>query len=156
QCSSNSFTIHVANFTAGTVVAQLQAPTGDIVLNTTYDVAAEAIVAVRPPGLPGGTYHLNLYLNGVLAAASNVSICSASGGGGGGTGSVTPGGRTPGFWSNKNGQALITSADLQGLRDLCLRTASGADFNVGSKAAVHTWLLAASGRNMASMLSAQL
>jgi hypothetical protein len=156
HCSDTSFTIQVANFPAGNVVAQLL-PTagGEIILNTTYNVSAQTIVAVRPANLAAGTYHLNLYLNGTWVADANVTICSATGGGGGTTGG-TPGGRTLGFWSNKNGQALITSADLDGLRSLCLRTTSGTDFTVSSKAALRTWLLGASGRNMASMLSAQL
>jgi hypothetical protein len=157
QCNSNSFVIQVTNFPAGSVVAQLLLmPSGEIILNSDFDVSSQTIVAVRPPNLPAGTYHLNLYLNGVWVAQAEIDICSATGGGGGGGEGVTPGGRTLGFWSNKNGQALITSADLQGLRNLCLRTTGGADFSVSSKTALRTWLLGANGRNMASMLSAQL
>jgi len=70
--------------------------------------------------------------------------------------SGTPGGRTKGFWSNNNGQALITSADLQGLRDLCLKNAVGADFDATTKANFRTWLASANANNMAYMLSAQL
>jgi hypothetical protein len=156
QCSASSFTIKIANFPAGTVVAQLLPMTGgEIILNSTYDVSAQTIVAVRPTNLSAGTYHLNLYLNGTWVADANITICSETGGGGAGTGG-TPGGRTLGFWSNKNGQALISASDLQGLRDLCLRTTSGADFSVSSKSSLRTWILGATGRNMASMLSAQL
>ncbi len=67
------------------------------------------------------------------------------------------GGLTLGFWSNKNGQALITSTDLQHLRDdFCLRNADGTDFNPTTNAQVKSFLLGASATNMANMLSAQL
>ena len=67
------------------------------------------------------------------------------------------GGLTLGFWSNKNGQALITSTDLQHLRDdFCLRNADGTEFNPTTAAQVKSFLLAATATNMANMLSAQL
>jgi len=67
------------------------------------------------------------------------------------------GGLTLGFWSNKNGQALINSADLQHLRDdFCLRNADGSEFNPTTNAEVKSFLLGASATNMANMLSAQL
>jgi len=67
------------------------------------------------------------------------------------------GGLTLGFWSNKNGQKLETSADLKFLSDnLCLRDAKGNDFNPGSTGDLAKWLLNATATNMANMLSAQL
>src|SRR5215213_1528169 len=67
------------------------------------------------------------------------------------------GGLTLGFWSNKNGQALITSTDLQHLRDdFCLRNADGSEFNPTTAAQVKSFLLGANATNMANMLSAQL
>jgi hypothetical protein len=73
------------------------------------------------------------------------------------------GGHTLGFWSNKNGQALmadVPSADpeLALLAGLNLRNGSGADYNpvAGSYAQFRTWLLNATATNMAYMLSAQL
>ena len=67
------------------------------------------------------------------------------------------GGLTLGFWSNKNGQALITSTDLQHLRDdFCLRNADGTEFNPTTAAQVKSFLLSATATNMANMLSAQL
>lgn len=67
------------------------------------------------------------------------------------------GGLTLGFWSNKNGQALITSTDLQHLRDdFCLRNADGSEFNPTTAAQVKAFLLGANATNMANMLSAQL
>jgi len=67
------------------------------------------------------------------------------------------GGLTLGFWSNKNGQALITSTDLQHLRDdFCLRNADGSQFNPTTNAQVKSFLLGATATNMANMLSAQL
>jgi len=66
------------------------------------------------------------------------------------------GGKTLGFWSNKNGQALIGSNDLTMLRGLNLVNASGSSFDPTSKSTVKTWLLSANATNMAYMLSAQL
>jgi hypothetical protein len=69
---------------------------------------------------------------------------------------VPSGGLTLGFWSNKNGQALITSADLTALSALCLRNGTGADFDPSSNTALKNWLLSANATNMSYMLSAQL
>lgn len=67
------------------------------------------------------------------------------------------GGLTLGFWSNKNGQALITATDLQHLRDdYCLRNADGSEFNPTTNAQVRSFLLGANATNMSNMLSAQL
>jgi hypothetical protein len=67
------------------------------------------------------------------------------------------GGLTLGFWSNKNGQALITATDLQHLRDdFCLRNADGSEFNPLTNASVRSFLLGANATNMSNMLSAQL
>jgi hypothetical protein len=66
------------------------------------------------------------------------------------------GGLTLGFWSNKNGQALIGSDDLTQLRDLNLRGPSGADFDPTNYAAFRTWLLNGNAVDMAYMLSVQL
>jgi len=69
---------------------------------------------------------------------------------------VPSGGLTLGFWSNKNGQALITAADLLALRNLCLRNGDGSNFDPTTNAQVKSFLLGANATNMANMLSAQL
>jgi hypothetical protein len=71
------------------------------------------------------------------------------------------GGKTLGFWSNKNGQATMNDGgtmapELAMLTGLNLRKANGADFNPATYAAFKTWLLSATATNMAYMLSAQL
>jgi len=66
------------------------------------------------------------------------------------------GGHTLGFWSNKNGQALVGPTDLAMLVALNLRNADGTNFDPANNAAFRTWLLSASATNMAYMLSAQL
>ena len=66
------------------------------------------------------------------------------------------GGKTLGFWSNKNGQALINGTDLAMLTALNLRNAAGANFDPGTYAAFRTWILNATATNMAYMTSAQL
>jgi hypothetical protein len=80
------------------------------------------------------------------------------------------GGLTLGFWSNKNGQALVTSntgnvsvcgaplpaSDLAWLVGLNLRDGAGNSFDPATYAAFRTWILSATATNMAYMLSAQL
>jgi hypothetical protein len=71
------------------------------------------------------------------------------------------GGHTLGFWSNKNGQATMNDGgtlapELALLSGLNLRTATGGDFNPTTYTQFRTWLLGATGTNMAYMLSAQL
>jgi type II secretory pathway component PulJ len=65
-------------------------------------------------------------------------------------------GLTLGFWSNRNGQALVGSSDLAMLVALNLRNANGTNFDPGNYAALKNWLLNATATNMAYMLSAQL
>jgi len=66
------------------------------------------------------------------------------------------GGLTLGFWSNKNGQALVGADDLAMLVALNLRNANSSNFDPANNAALRTWLLNATATNMAYMLSAQL
>jgi hypothetical protein len=66
------------------------------------------------------------------------------------------GGLTLGFWSNRNGQALIGSTDLAMLDSLNLVSATGSAFNPTTAGQVKTWLLNATATNMAYMLSVQL
>ena len=66
------------------------------------------------------------------------------------------GGMTLGYWSNKNGQRLIGSAQLALLDSLNLVNANGTAFDPTTKEQVKTWLLKATATNMAYMLSAQL
>ncbi|MFM7321360.1 MAG: hypothetical protein ACKO5K_07540, partial [Armatimonadota bacterium] len=66
------------------------------------------------------------------------------------------GGRTLGFWSNKNGQALVGSDDLAMLRSMNLVNGNGTAFDPLTKDQLRTFLLGATSTNMANMLSAQL
>jgi hypothetical protein len=68
------------------------------------------------------------------------------------------GGHTLGFWSNKNGQALIKSGvgDLAMLSALNLRDGKGNNFDPLTITQFRSWLLSATATNMAYMLSAQL
>jgi hypothetical protein len=71
------------------------------------------------------------------------------------------GGLTLGFWSNKNGQNLETSADFTFLNTLNIVQANGSlqrftGSLTNQKTKLNTWLLNASATNMANMLSAQL
>jgi hypothetical protein len=84
--------------------------------------------------------------NGDTGNVSFGNVCTVSG----------HGGLTLGFWSNKNGQALINANDLQALRDLSLANANGSAFDPTTAAQVKSFLLSATATNMANMLSAQL
>jgi len=71
------------------------------------------------------------------------------------------GGKTLGFWSNKNGQAVMNDGGIVGpelalLSGLNLRNANGSNFDPANYAAFKNWLLSATATNMAYMLSAQL
>ncbi len=69
------------------------------------------------------------------------------------------GGRTPGFWQNKNGQKLIGPDDLQLLVGLNLVNEDGTPFDPSgptAKEQVKAWILADAGSNMAYKLSSQL
>jgi hypothetical protein len=66
------------------------------------------------------------------------------------------GGHTLGFWSNKNGQALIDGDDLAALRALHLYTWPYANFDPTTKQQVRSWLLNGTATNMAIMLSVQM
>ena len=68
------------------------------------------------------------------------------------------GGLTLGFWSNKNGKAVMGTDPnvLAFLSGLNLRDGAGADFDPASYAAFRTWLLNGNAVNMAYMLSVQM
>ncbi len=70
------------------------------------------------------------------------------------------GGKTLGFWSNKNGenrmkQTLGMTAALAGLSAQNLRKANGDDFDPTSYSKFRSWLLEGNATNMAYMLSVQ-
>ncbi len=71
------------------------------------------------------------------------------------------GGYTLGFWSNKNGQAILKSNDnfadaFVFLGALNLKSPDGSDFNPSSYPQFRSWLLSGNAVNMAYMLSVQL
>jgi hypothetical protein len=71
------------------------------------------------------------------------------------------GGKTLGFWSNKNGQAKLNddggmNSEFAMLSGYCLRNALGGDFDPTTYTQFRSWLLGANATNMAYMLSAQL
>lgn len=65
-------------------------------------------------------------------------------------------GKTLGYWSNKNGEARISEADLSMLRSYNLRNADGSHFDPTTYAQLRTWLLNGTATNMAYMLSVQM
>jgi hypothetical protein len=71
----------------------------------------------------------------------------------------TCGGGTPGFWSNKNGLALITQADIDYLNSLGLVDASGnlaGPFTFDNKKAFSNWIKARNAKDMRYQLSGHL
>ncbi|MBI2782746.1 MAG: hypothetical protein HYX64_01490 [Gammaproteobacteria bacterium] len=74
---------------------------------------------------------------------------------------VPSGGKTLGFWSNKNGFNRMNDGggvdpELLLLTAYNLRNAAGGDFDPSTYTAFRTWILNATATNMAYMLSAQL
>lgn len=66
------------------------------------------------------------------------------------------GGHTPGFWQNKNGQALITEDDIDMLNECCLRNDDGTDADFEDKSEFKQWIKQRRATNMAYQLSGQL
>lgn len=66
------------------------------------------------------------------------------------------GGKTLGFWSNKNGQKLVGADDLLMLRNLNLVKNDGSQFDPTTYTQLRTWLLSGTATNMSYMLSVQL
>jgi hypothetical protein len=132
---------------------------GITVPNGTSVVACEAIP-------PSSTYFQTGPQNGATAANANAgstkcwttqsSTADASGLDFGNVCLGAGGGLTLGFWSNKNGQALVTAPDLTFLSALNLRNANGSDFDPANYTGFKNWILGATATNMAYMLSAQL
>lgn len=66
------------------------------------------------------------------------------------------GAKTGVFWAGRDGQAVVTSADLTFLSSLYLRNANGIDYNPATAKALGSWLGKATTTNMAYALSAPL
>jgi hypothetical protein len=79
--------------------------------------------------------NLSGIVNGNNDSADFLNVCS-----------LTPGGRTLGFWSNRNGLALVIAADFTRLTGYNLRNANGSpkDFTASlssNKTALNSWLI---------------
>ncbi|MEE9369550.1 MAG: hypothetical protein V3V05_11920 [Pontiella sp.] len=66
------------------------------------------------------------------------------------------GGHTPGFWQNKNGQALISSDDIALLNECCLADDDGYIGDFTNKGKFKTWIKKRRAKNMAYQLSGHL
>jgi hypothetical protein len=99
--------------------------------------------------IPGATADANRCWTGVanqdVSGLDFGNVCVGAGGG-----------KTLGFWSNKNGQALIGGDDLAMLVAKNLRNGDGSNFDPASAAEVKAWLLNGTAVNMAYMLSVQM
>jgi len=91
------------------------------------------------------TYSVSLEAGDTATGLNFGNLCVGAGGG-----------RTIGFWGNKNGQALIGADDLALLSGLNLVNRNGSAFDPTTASQVRSWLRSATGVNMAYMLSAQL
>lgn len=137
---STSFTVTTAS--NGVAAFAMPAPYG---LGSTLKVCETAAAPWMPvsPGLCAPAITVTSDVLGVLSFG-NVKLGAG-------------GGRTIGYWSNKNGQAEMTAASFTLLNALNLRNANGTHFNPGtSYTSYRNWLLNATSTNMAYMLSAQL
>lgn len=91
------------------------------------------------------TYSVTLDSGETATGLSFGNLCVGSGGA-----------RSKGFWTNKNGQALIDEDDLAMLRGLNLVKEDGTPFDPTTRQQLKAWLQDAQSVNMAYMLSAQL
>jgi hypothetical protein len=96
------------------------------------------------------TYTVTVVDNGQTTGLNFGNVCVGAGGG-----------LTIGFWSNRNGRAVMNDGgtlepELALLRALNLRTANGGNFDPTTYTQFRNWLLNATATNMAYMLSAQL
>lgn len=123
-------------------------PTNDTVWFQTGNTVDQSAAT---PGLVSVTLHPNMTYTITVEDDATVTgiffgnVCVGAGGG-----------HTLGFWSNKNGQRRITSSDVAALASLNLRNFAGQHFNPTSKAEIRPWLLNATAKNMAYMLSVQM
>jgi hypothetical protein len=104
------------------------------------------------------TGHGNHVVTSISKPSNTLPATGTDCGGGGGPGQCTQltGALTLGYYSNKNGQATITSSDLAALSALNLRDAKGNNFDPASKTQLKSWLLNGTATNMSYMLSVQL
>jgi hypothetical protein len=123
-----------------------------------YIVNQDGTVYTISEFAPGGWFPIGVWQN--TTATSGTATANAANVAGPNFGNVclgAGGGLTLGFWSNKNGQALIGPTDLSFLSSqLNLRNANGSNFDPTSGTQLRSWLLNATATNMAYMLSAQL
>lgn len=134
-----------ANSTYAVSETQAKSPwmqTGNSV-NQAEDQGAEAVQNTTVL-LNDMTYQVSVK-GGVTTGLNFGNVCLGAGGG-----------KTLGFWSNKNGQAKVGEDDLAMLRALNLRNADGTAFDPTSYTAFRKWILNATATNMAFMLSAQM
>jgi hypothetical protein len=111
------------------------------------------VVEVMPSGMwvrtaPGsGYYEITVELGQTYTGIDFGNVCLKQG----------TGGKTIGFWSNKNGQALITPTDISALNALNLYKPSGWTYPpFTDKTQIANYLLSANAKDMRWMLSAQL
>lgn len=135
-----------------TVTEQL-AGNGWVQTGNTVDQTSSTLntVFLGPTGtLPKFAYSVVAVFNGSTSYLNFGNVCSP-----------TPGGHTLGFWSNKNGQALITANDLSALSAFNLIQPKSSSpyyqaFDPTTKAALATWLLSGTATNMSYMLGVQM
>ena len=131
---------------------------GDYIFTVTK-AGTYRVVEVMPSGMwvqtapESGYYEIEVELGQIYAGNDFGNVCLLPG----------YGGKTLGFWSNKNGQALITSDDVTELNGLNLYTPSGwayppfdTTYLSTAKTQIKNYLLSATAVDMRWMLSAHL
>lgn len=132
--------------------------TGDYIF-TVNEPGTYRVVEVMPSGMwiqtaPGeiGYYEIEVKLGEIHSGLDFGNVCLMPG----------YGGKTLGYWTNKNGQALITSSDVSALKSLNLYKPSGwnyppfSDSLATAKTQIRNYLLSATAKDTRWMLSAQL
>jgi hypothetical protein len=125
---------------------------GDYIFTVT-EAGTYKVVEVMPSGMwvqtapESGCYVITVTLGETYTDNDFGNVCLMPG----------TGGKTLGFWSNKNGQALISSGDVTALNALNLYKPSGWTYPpFSTKTQIKNYLLSATAVDMRWMLSAQL
>lgn len=116
-------------------------------IQTGNTVDQSSVTGGSTVGLLNKVYTVTLTKDGTASGLNFGNVCVIT----------NTGGKTLGFWSNKNGKAILDAKagwlDLLGGKNLV--NANGTAFDPAGYAAFRTWLLAATATNMSYMLSAQ-
>jgi hypothetical protein len=149
--SGTLFTDANGNFTLGPVLADEIYTLAEQQANAPWFQTGNTVNQTAPPGIVSLSNFI--YTADLTGITQNTDVTGLNFG----NVCVVPfDGRTPGFWQNPNGQALIDASDLQVLRDLHLVWPDGSAFDPVDKSELIAFNSDSNAQNMASQLSRHL